>query len=396
MSMRKTCLWAWVGLVMLLGPRPAHAVGLRFSGFGDVVFGLQQGQYADANARAQFEAFGVDPDPVNTMRGFQITGTDFVVIADMTDNFTFLGEINLQAGRGVANEIELDVERFFVDYKIDPKFNLQTGLYFTPIGYTNRFLSARAWLMNSIQVPDFFEEELNLFPTHSVGVNVHGEVPVTAGGQRVSYMASVSNGRARTPDRSVYARDFSKNKEVTGLVEWLVPGYKDSRFGVSGWTGRIASLRVDEYGDVVDGANAQAIELRETGLDAYAIVHTRLFSINAEYVRSVQTDQIGTLAQPEYRTQAGMAEFALHLMQGKLHPYLRYDRTSVPDGGGPYTSIREDAGQFTRVFVPDFEAVMTGAAYDLNVHCRLKAEYAHHLRGPRQAHSFAVQTAFGF
>ena len=68
------------------------------------------------------------------------------------------------------------MERFFVDYKLDERFNLQAGLYFTPIGYNNRFLYARAWLMNSIQVPDFFEEELNLIPTHTIGVNGYGAV----------------------------------------------------------------------------------------------------------------------------------------------------------------------------------------------------------------------------
>jgi hypothetical protein len=394
--MFRTYLALSFAIACALLPVSATAQQIRFSGFGDFTFGSVAGQVADPVSKQMFDLFGSDPDPVNTTRGFGLTGTDFVVIADMSDNFTFLGEMNLQTGRGGSSDLSVDVERFFVDYRIDPRFSLQAGLFFTPIGYNNRFLYARAWLMNSIQVPDFFEEELNLFPTHSVGVNVHGEFPITDGGQRISYMASVSNGRARTPDRSVYARDFSSNKEVTGLVEWLVPGYRDSRFGVSGWTGRISSLRVDGYGDVIDGAQAQAIELRESGLDAYAIVNTRAFSINAEYVGSVQKDQRGELAQPEYRTQAGLVEFALHLMKGKLHPYLRYDRTSVPDGGGPYISMREDAGQFTKVFVPDFEAVMTGAAYDLNVHCRLKAEYAHHLRGPRQAHSFAVQTAFGF
>lgn len=377
-------------------PMSATAQQIRFSGFGDFTFGSVSGPVADTDAKKMFDLFGADPDPVNTTRGFGLTGTDFVVIADMSEDFTFLGEMNLQTSRGGSSDLSVDVERFFVDYRIDPRFSVQAGLFFTPIGYNNRFLYARAWLMNSIQVPDFFEEELNLFPTHSVGVNVHGEVPITGGGQRISYMASVSNGRARTPDRSVYARDFSKNKEVTGLVEWLVPGYRDSRFGVSGWTGRISSLRVDDYGDVVDSAHAQAIELQENGVDVYAIVNTRAFSINAEYVRSLQTDQLGELAKPSYRTQAGMAEFALNLMKGTLHPYLRYDRTSVPDGGGPYISMREDAGQFTKVFVPDFEAVMAGAAYDLNLHCRLKAEYAHHMRGPRQKHSFAVQTAFGF
>jgi len=92
----------------------------------------------------------------------------------MTDAITFLGEINFQAARSASSEIEIDVERFFVNYRIDPRFNLQGGLYFTPIGVNNRFLYASAWLMNSIRVPDFFEEELNLFPTHSVGVGVNG------------------------------------------------------------------------------------------------------------------------------------------------------------------------------------------------------------------------------
>lgn len=377
-------------------PSTATAQQIRFSGFGDFTFGTNSGPVADPAAKEMFDLFGADPDPVNTMRGFGLTGTDFVVIADMSEDFTFLGEVNLQTGRGGSSDLSLDVERFFVNYRIDQRFNVQAGLFFTPIGYNNRFLYARAWLMNSIQVPDFFEEELNLFPTHSIGVNVNGEVPLGNGGHRVGYVASISNGRAATPDGAVYARDFSRNKEVTALVEWLVPGYRDSRFGVSGWAGRIASKRVGAFGEVVNAGDTAAIELNEIGLDAYAVVNTRNVSVNVEYVRSTQTDALGSLADRRYTTQGGMAEIALHLQGGKVHPYLRYDRTSVPDGGGAYLSIREDAGQYTRVFVPDFNAIMTGVAYDLNLHCRLKAEYVRHLGGPRQQHSLAFQSAFGF
>ena len=314
----------------------------------------------------------------------------------MSDDFTFLGEVSLQTGRGGPSDLDLDVERFFVNYRIDQRSNVQAGLFFTPIGHNNRFLYVRVWLMNSIQVPDFFEEELNLFPTHSVGVNVHGEFPLRRNGHRLSYVASVSNGRAATPDGAVYARDFSRNKEVTGLVEWLVPGYRDSRFGVSGWAGQIVSKRVDTFGQAVSGLEAAPLELNERGVDACAIVKTRRMSINLEYVRSTQTDALGTLPDPSYTTQGGMAEIALHVKGGKLHPYLRYDRTAVPNGGGAYLSMREDAGDYTRVFVPDFHAVMSGLAFDLNLHCRLKAEYVRHLGGPRQRHALAFQTAFGF
>src|SRR5262245_52725030 len=143
----------------------ARAAELRFSGFGDVVLGFTQGKTANPEAQLLFDSYGADPYPVNTNQGFGLTGTDFVVIADMTDDLTFLGELNLQAGRCVSNSIDLDVERFFANYRVNANINVQAGLFFTPIGFNNRFLYARAWLMNSIQVPDFYEEELNLIPT---------------------------------------------------------------------------------------------------------------------------------------------------------------------------------------------------------------------------------------
>src|SRR5262245_39849505 len=394
--MRMSRSWAVLGLIALAQASPARAVNLRFSGFGDVVFGATGGQYANQEARNQFEAFGTDPDPVNTMRGFQITGTDFVVISDMTDKLTFLGEVNLQASRGISNNIEIDVERFFVDYKIDPRFNLQTGLYFTPIGYNNRFLYARAWLMNSIQVPDFFEEELNLIPTHTVGLAGYGALALSAG-RSINWTASVGNGRPRAPDQTVYARDFSCNKEVTGLVELIVPGYKDSRLGVSGWTVEIDTVRLDHPGQpAVDLKTGEAMRLRENGLDVYAVVNTRRFSLNAEWVFSWQKDQIGNLPHPDYSLNGGLVEAALHFVNGKLHPYLRYDRTRFDEGGGPYLSLREADGFVTRHYVPEFEAVMAGAAYDLNAHARVKAELQHHLDGPRKENGVAFQVAYGF
>lgn len=380
----------------LCGTTDARAqIKLRFSGFGDFIAGYTSGDYADPDARGMFEAFGDDTDPVNTNRGFGVTGTDFVVIADMTEELSFIGEVNLQAGRGVSNEIEIDVERFFVDYLIDPKFNLQAGLFFTPIGYNNRFLYARAWLMNSIQIPDFYEEELNLVPTHSIGVLAHGEISLGSE-HRLGYAASVGNGRAAVPDSAVYARDPSRSKEVTGLVEWLIPGYGESRIGVSGWFGRIESAKIDQPGDFSTADDAQALEMSERGLDLFAVVNTKRFSVNAELVHSVQTDRLGNLANSTYTTKGGLAEASLHVLDGRLHPYVRYDRTILPDGGGPYLSLRENGDGLVRVYVPEFEAAMTGAAFDVNAHLRLKVEFIRHLSGPRERNGLAFQSAFGF
>jgi hypothetical protein len=388
--------WAWVGVVVAAMTAPAQAATLRFSGFGDIVLGFTQGDYASPDARVAFEEFGVDDDPVNTMRGFQVTGTDFVVIADMSENLTFLGEVNLQAARGASNSIDLDVERFFVDYKFGPRFNLQAGLYFTPIGYNNRFLYARAWLMNSIQVPDFFEEELNLIPTHTIGVAGYGSFALP-GERSLNWTVSVGNGRARVPDQAVYARDFDEDKEVTGLVELIVPGYKDSRFGVSGWTSAIDSVRLDDPAQPpVDLKTGESMRLRETGLDVYAVFNSKHFSLNAEWIFSWQEDRIGNLPGSEYSFNGGLVEASLHLRNGKLHPYLRYDRTSFADGGGPYLSLREDGGLVTRHYVPEFDGVMAGTAYDVNAHARVKVELLHHLAGPRKSNGLAFQIAYGF
>lgn len=122
-------------LLVWMTAMPASAqVKLRFSAFGDFVAGHTSGEYADIQARSLFEAFGDDAEPLNTNRGFGLTGTDFVVISDMTDDLTFLGELNLQSARGGSGDIDVDVERFFVDYRLHPKLNLQAGLFFTPIG----------------------------------------------------------------------------------------------------------------------------------------------------------------------------------------------------------------------------------------------------------------------
>ena len=391
--MRTGIRTAIIAALVITSAMTAQAQNLRFSGFGDFVFGANGGGKADAAATDLFGQFGSDVDPVNTNRGFGLTGTDFVVLADMTDNATFLGEINLQTGRGGSSDLGLDVERFFVNYRVNPRFNVQAGLFFTPIGYNNRFLYARAWLMNSIQVPDFFEEELNLFPTHSIGVAVHGEFAMN-NGHRLAYVVSAANGRPHTPDGAVYARDYTSNKEITGLVEWLIPGFKDSRVGVSGWFGNIDSVRVDGLGDVVDAADAQVLMLKEHGLDSYVVINHRHFSVNAEWVRTLQRDRVAT--GNTYEVSGGLVEVSAHLRGGKMHPYVRFDRTMLPDDGGPYLSLRETDAGYTRVYVPESKAAMTGVAYDLNQHMRVKGEYIHHMAGPHDRHGVAGQLAFGF
>ena len=60
------------------------------------------------------------------------------------------------------------------------------------------------------------------------------------------------------------------------------------------------------------------------------------------------------------------------------------------------TLERSHNDEFRRVYLPEFQALIGGVAYDLDLHLRLKVEYARHLDGPRRRNAFTVQAAFGF
>lgn len=384
-------------LLLLFAVRPVRAVDIEFSAFGDMSLAFSFGDPADENQALLFEQFGTDPNPVNLQRGFGFAGTDFVVVAELTDRLTFLSEVNLQLERGGTTEIGLDMERNFLDYRIKDWLNLQIGSFFTPIGFFNRTLYSRSWLMQSIQIPDLFEEELGLVPTHEIGVNFYGNIP-TFGAHSLNYAVSVTNGRDVEPTRPIQGRDPSNNKQVTAMLEWVIPNFRDFRIGLSGWTGKIETFNLTTTalgsGDLT--GNLEPLELREVGFNPHLALYSKPFNLIVEYAFAQQKDLSGSLGGEKFEMNGFFAELSLNMMSGKLHPYVRYDATNLPKDGGPYYPLREEGGFITRHFIPEFKAVMVGAGYDLYAYNRIKMEYIHHLAGPRPEHGIVVQTAFGF
>ncbi|MBV1877421.1 MAG: hypothetical protein KUG79_07255 [Pseudomonadales bacterium] len=381
-----------------LNSNAANAVDLRFSGFGDVIYGVRSDDPADRDEAAAFAEFGPDAIPFNAQEGFTITGIDFVVIADMTEEFTFLAELNFQTLRGETNEIETDMERIFINYEFSEAINLQAGLYFTPVGYHNRFLYSRAWLMNSIQIADLFEEELNLAPTHSIGANVHGTIHFD-NGHAMRYIFGIANGRGEDPVQAKYARDEDDNVEYTWLLEWVVPMFNESRLGISGWFDKVEGVFVPEFGDVIsiDDPGAQQLRMDETGFNAYLVIRTHHIEVLAEYVLSGREDTTGLLDKNQYDMTGFTFEVSYRAMAGQLHPYIRYDVIEFEDpGGDPWLSLREDGGNYEKVYLMETEALMVGLAYDLNAHARVKVEYVKNNKGARREDAFAIQFAYGF
>lgn len=393
--MRKSSLF-WILIILyLFTVQPARAVEMEVSAFGDMTLGFIAGDPADEEEAALFEAFGTDPNPVNLQRGFGNVGVDFTTLAELTDRLTFLAELNLQLERGGTTAMEIDPERIFLEYRIHPRFNLQVGQFFTPIGFFNRTLYSRAWLMNSVQVPDLFEEEIGLVPTHSNGVQFFGTFPMR-GAHSLNYAVSVANGRGADPVMGILARDPSNAKAVTLLLEWVIPDHRDFRIGLSGWTDKIESSLLTALGEVTTTDVAERIALREVGFNPYLAFYGSRFNLILEYAFVRQKDLLGNLAESAFDMSGYFVEFSLNLMGGKFHPYVRYDVTNLPTGGGPYYPLRVEGDTVSRHYIPEFRAAMLGVAYDLYAYNRIKAEYLYHLDGPRPAHGFVIQTAFGF
>ena|GEM_PF-2301118 len=380
---------------------PAAAQDISLNAFGDVNYGSRFGDPASATAAERFTAFGEDIHPKSSHSGFGLAGTDFVLTAELPADIVFLGEVNLQVERGQQSAFEIDVERMFIAKRFVPWFNVQAGLFFTPIGYFNRTLYSRAFLMTSVQIPDLFEEELGYIPTHTTGLQVNGQFSLPAM-HRLAYMLSLGNGRGADPVANVYARDDDGWRTATAMLEWFMPWGREARFGVSGWVDRIKSYRVGALGETRDilDTQTQRMRLLELGLDVHFVMKTELVNVMLEGVLQNHHELSNVLSESEQNTQlwGGIAEVSANVgPEGAIKPYVRYDFVYLPsNNGGPYLGLRREGNEFTRVYIADTRMAMLGVAWDAATSLRLKLEYSLAWRGPRERHSVIGQAAFAF
>jgi hypothetical protein len=389
-------------LLIVCAPLAARAGEFSLSGFADVNAGYQFGSVRDAGAQAMFETFGLDTHPKSSQSGFGLVGTDFTLTSEISDTLVYLGEVNLQVERGESTEFEFDVERMYFRKSITTWFNVQAGLFFTPIGYFNRNLYSRAWMMVSAQVPDLFEEELGLIPTHTVGIQIDGSFELP-GNHRLEYAVSAGNGRSIDPSANVYARDDHPWRSATAMVEWVLPGeHKDLRFGLSGWHDVIATYQIGEMGETrsIADPTTPALRLRELGGAFHGVYRGKRFNAMLEAVAQRHHAISGMVAPgDDPSTLVGMiAELSLNLgEEGRWKPYVRYDRVAVPGtDGGPYLGLRLSDDELGRFYLPDTQLAIAGVAWDPSTNQRLKLEYSLALDGVRPQHAFVVQSAFGF
>ncbi len=376
-------------------------IKMKLNGFGDMVLGKPFGNLADSGSNRLFNQFG-DPDfPHGMHNGLFIPGIDLINSVYLNDDITIQTELNLEGNRGgVGGEFECDLERLFIDYKASEGLGVQVGYIFTPIGYINRNLYSRAWLMNSIHFYQAVEPASGYVPNHFVGGTVYGTFPLPKE-EGIKYIIGIGMPRPVSPTSDVFDTN-QEGYQATALLEWVIPGFKDFRIGLSGFSNNVHTFNLINYGDTVLMSNPDAskLVLQENGFNPYINFSGKHFNILIEYdyikmlgMKGEYPENAGTT------TQAVSAELSLNCFINKKHltPYIRYDVINLPNRGGPYYGIRKLGDDIlTKVYTPGFNAVMTGISYDLTHFNRLKIEYIHHFAGPRQSNGIFLQTAFGF
>jgi hypothetical protein len=369
-------------------------IKIRFNGFGDITAGHTFGNPVSKTSDSLFKAYGEDKVPKGTHQGIGLQGLDLVNTVFLNDNFTVQSEVNLQVPRGGTGGPELDVERMYVDYKLSNKLGFQGGLLFTPIGFINRNLYSRAWLMNSVHMFRFVEEESGYVPNHFIGATGYGVFDLSEK-HSLKYIVGFGNARGPAPNDNIYARNF-QGYQITGLLEWIIQGPKDFRIGISGFSNEVPTYRgLDTYGASILAHDSLKTYLNETGLNPYLHYSGKLFELLAEYHYITYTGP----AVKTNSTTALVVELALNtkLKEKRLAPYVRYDFIQTPANNGPYVGIRDNGGGvFSKVYEPDLSIGMVGVAYDVSSFNRIKLEYAHYFTGPYKQNAIVFQTAFGF
>ena len=153
---------------------PPSFPNLQFHGFGDV----------DYHAS----------DRPGEKNAFMLGEFDIFLTSQLAENLSVLSETVFAAGSD--NNFGLDIERLILQYKPKDWLNLEAGRFHTAIGYYNTAYHHGTWFQNAVGRPWFlnYEDSGGLVPVHTVGVSIHGELPVLPK-MGLQYFVEIGNGR---------------------------------------------------------------------------------------------------------------------------------------------------------------------------------------------------------
>jgi hypothetical protein len=279
---------------------------------------------------------------------FSLGQLDLFVTSDVAEKYRFLSEIVFEAGpdniygatSGEANNFDVDIERYLMQYSHNDYFNISAGRGHTAIGYYNTAYHHSTWLQTTTDRPFLFqfEDRGGILPIHTVGASAFGKLP--SGPLALHYIAEVGNGRE--------SRDPLNSEPVQNVIDDA--NHKAYNLAVFARPDAVRGFQTgfSIYRDVLNPANSPRIG--ETILAAHAV----LIRPKYEWLNEAILDRHAVLGSstvfhtPGFYTQ-------LSRQFDAVRPYFRYEYLNVahnepvfPDVAlrhGPILGLRFDASE---------------------------------------------------
>ena len=150
---------------------------------------LQIQGFADVNYHAS--------DEKGTTNSFALGQLDLFLTSRLSEKFSVLGELILEAGQD--NAFTFEIHRLLLKYSMNDYFNLSAGRYHSAIGFYNTAFHHGSFFQTTANRPFLFafESKGGILPLHNVGLSVTGRIPSAPFGLR--YIAEIGNGRSARP-----------------------------------------------------------------------------------------------------------------------------------------------------------------------------------------------------
>lgn len=267
---------------------------------------------------------------------FAVGQLDLFITSQLSDKFSVLGELILEARRN--NEFGFELHRLLLRYTPNDYFNLGVGRYHTGIGYYNTAYHHGQWFQTAANRPFIFafEGQGGILPIHNVGLTATGRIPSGAAGLR--YIAEVGNGRTSHSSLAVpvqTAVDENNRKSFNlGLLSRpeRAPGLQ---MGFSVYRDKLAPDGLPRVGQIISAA------------------HVIYRDSNYEWLNEAVDIRHNT-GRRVLHTPAFYTQFARRF--GEAWPYFRYQYTNAPDDdpifqgvgrrNGPSVGLRYNISEF--------------------------------------------------
>jgi hypothetical protein len=185
---------------------------LQFHGFGDVDYSADTRKAINVPGNVGGIPYGVGYYGIKNT--FYLGELDFFITSQLGENTSVVTEDAVSAGSD--NHTGIDVERLYLEQRVNDYFNVDVGRFHTDLGYYNTTYHHGTYLQTAINRPTFleFEDSGGILPDHMVGVSMYGAIP--SGKLNLSYHVEFGNGE-----------EFSANPNLNSVQQLL--SFTDSK-----------------------------------------------------------------------------------------------------------------------------------------------------------------------